>query len=471
MLKNKFKHFIQQNKLLDNCEKLLLGVSGGPDSLAMLHLFFELREELGIEIAVAHLNHMFRSESDAEADFVKNYAKKLGISFYKKKVNLPKLIKKNKLSPEAAARQERFNFFKQIMSENNFEKLALGHHRDDQVETILLNLFRGSGLKGLSGIQKSLNYDKIKIIHPLLNFSKKELILYCRQNNLRARFDSSNKKNIYSRNIIRNKILPIVEKEINPGVRKVIEKNSEIISAENKFLEKLARQKYKKILITEKQNKIVIDFIKFKELDQVLQRRIYRHIYYKFNHDLENLYLDHIHEIEKLINDQQTGRGIDITAGIRVEISYSKLFFLKNKNLKTKKTKKTKINLNSKLKINDDYNLIAKIKKKNNFSFNCDNYRAAFDFEKLKLPLSFRSREDGDKLIPLGMTGHKKVKDILIDLKIPRHQRNKVPVIVDAEDNIIWLAPYKLSAEFKITKKTKKILILKLKSTKEDFNG
>ncbi|MFN2340702.1 MAG: tRNA lysidine(34) synthetase TilS [Halanaerobium sp.] len=459
----KFKEFIINHNLLADCRKLLLAVSGGPDSLAMLELFYKFKRDFEIEIAAAHLDHMFREESESEADFVEKFSKKKGIKLFRKQVNLPKIVKRNNLSAEAAARKIRFDFFKEIIGEYNFDLLALAHHRDDQAETVLLNLFRGTGLQGLSGIRPAAEVNGIKVIHPMLKFSKKEILNYCEENNLKPRFDSSNQKNIYSRNIIRNEIFPVVEKKINDKAREVIARSSDLVAAENEFLEKLALKEYKRTLKNKNEKKIVIDFNKFKKINQVLQRRIYRIIYNYLNDSLDDLYLDHIFEIEKLISDCKTGRGVDIASGIRVEISYSNLVFLKKDKLTAGLINKIEIKLKKELEIDNERSLISEIVDSSDFSFSDDQQWAAFDYDKLNLPLFIRNRKAGDKLIPLGMSGHKKVKDILIDEKTPKYERDQLILVVDAEDNIIWLAPYKIANNYKIIEETDKVLILRLK--------
>lgn len=462
-METKFLNFIVKNNLLDNSKSLLLGVSGGPDSLTMLFLFNKLKKKLGVEIAAAHLDHGFRKESKSEAEFVKRFAAKLEIDFYCRALNLPQIIKSKKTSAEAESRYQRFKFFKEVMLKNNFDLLSLAHHNDDQAETVLLNLFRGSGLNGLVGIEAKSSYQDIKIIHPLLEFSKKEILDYSKAQQLKPRFDSSNQENIYSRNIIRNKIFPIVESKINENVKEVIARNSKLVKSENEFLRKLALQKYKELTLLESKNEIIINFKQFKKIDQVLQRRIYRYIYAQLNDNLDDLYLEHIFEIEKLISDQQTGRGIDIAAGIRVEISYEKLIFSKKDFSKQIITEKKEININGKTQLNNNLFIESKVISNKNFSFKADPYQAAFDYKKLKLPLYVRTRRAGDKFIPLGMDGHKKVKDILIDEKVPRFEREKVLLITNFEDEIIWLTAYRLADDFKVTEKTKKILILKVK--------
>lgn len=462
-MKAELRKFIIKNNLIADCQKLLLAVSGGPDSLAMLDLFYKLRKELNLKIAVAHLDHMFREASKSEAEFVEKFTKNRNIEFFSKQVNLPAIIRENDLSAEAAAREERFNFFKEIILTNSFNLLALAHHRDDQAETVLLNLFRGAGLQGLSGIQPAVEFKGIKVIHPMLNFSKKEILDYCAENNLEPRFDSSNRKNIYSRNIIRNEIFPVVEAKINDNVREVIARSSKLLAAENEFLQQQALKKYKKIVKYESYDQIIIDLNQLKKIDQVLQRRIYRIIYDRLNNSLDDLYLDHIFEIEKLISDKKTGRGVDIVSGIRVEISYSNLVFLKKDKLTQGLINKIKIGLEKEIKIDKDRSLKTEIVDSADFSFSDNPQQAAFDYDKLQLPLFIRNRKDGDKLRPLGMKGNKKVKDILIDKKIPKYKRSQLLLVVDVEDNIIWLAPYKISDDYKITQETDKVLILELK--------
>lgn len=462
-MKARFKNFIIKNKLLRNHKKLLLAVSGGPDSLAMFDLFYKFRKDLDLELGVVHLNHMFREEADSEAVFIENYVKKRGVEFFYKKVNLPQLIETKKISAEAAARKVRFRFFKEVLKKEKYSLLALAHHRDDQAETVLLNLFRGSGLQGLSGIQTFIEFNGLKIIHPMLEFSKNEILKYCQTEQLNPCFDLSNQQNIYSRNIIRNKIFPLVENKINKNAREVIARSSNLIAAENKYLQNLAQKKFNEVLIKQSSEKIIINYQAFKKTDQVLQRRIYRCIYQQLNNSLDDLYFDHILEIEKLIKNDKTGRGIDIASGIRVLISYSNLVFLKKEIDNQFLQKKLNLEEDKVITIDSRRKLEINIIERDDFSFSDSIEQAAFDYEKLNLPLYLRPRESGDKMVPLGMRGHKKIKDILIDQKVALYKRENIPLLVDAKDNILWLVPYKISNEYRITKKTDKILILRLK--------
>lgn len=472
-VEEKFIEFVQSNDLLENAENILLGVSGGPDSLVMLELFFKYKKYFGINIAAAHLDHLFREESTSEADFVEKKAKSMGIDFHRKTLDVPKIVEKEKMSAESAARRERFKFFKDICLKFDYDLLALAHHRDDQVETVLLNIFRGSGLRGLCGIEKRLSLNGLEIIHPLLNLSKREIIEYCREHKLEPRIDKTNKENIYSRNIIRNKILPIIEEEINPSVRKVIARNADLIAEEEDFLDKSAENKFLRALVSSNEISLKLDLNILKEYDKVILRRVLRKAYQKLNNSLDDLYLDHILELEKLLSDTSTGRGIDLPADIKVYINYNELIFYKNDSLKEEGIKeKIKLNLNKKQYFDYGFTIVTDTAKAEEIEFSLDNNTAVLDLDKLILPLYFRSRRPGDSFVPLGMNGEKKIKDFLIDEKVSRFERDSIPIIIDAEDNIVWLAGFRISENYKVTDNTDKVLTIKITFKKQgDYDG
>jgi len=463
-LEEKFLAFIKQNNLLAGAEKVLLGVSGGPDSLVMLDLFFKYSNHFGIKIAAVHLDHLFREESGSEADFVEKKAAELEIDFYRKRVDVPQIAAEKKLSPEAAARQERFKFFREIYFKHDFDLLALAHHRDDQVETVLLNIFRGAGLRGLSGIEKQLSLNGIKIIHPLLNLNKEEILNYCRENELEPRIDKSNQQNIYTRNIIRNKILPIIEQEINPSVREVIARNAELIGEEENYLNLKAQEKFKNTLIESNEQSLSLDLEKLQNIHQVIRRRVLRTAYQSINQSIDDFYLEHILELEKLLEDNATGRGIDLPNKTRAEISYGKLLFFKEKSYEINYIEdKLELQLNKEKFFEAGFSISAEIVDKEEISFNADPNRAVVDFEKIILPIYIRYREAGDSFIPLGMQGKKKLKDFLIDEKVSRFKRDEIPIIVDAENNIIWVAGYRIAEDYKVEDETDKVLVFRYK--------
>lgn len=237
------------------------------------------------------------------------------------------------------------------------------------------------------------------------------------------------------------------------------------------FLNKISFQKYNNCLISSENDKLILELKKFNNYDKVIRRRILRIAYQKLKDDLEDLYLEHILEIEKLLNNLTTGRGIDLPASIRVEISYENLIFFKKDVVEAGKIDNKKLlEINKNNKYSSNYFIEIFIENKNKINFNSDPKVAMLDYEKVELPLYLRSRRKGDSFIPLGMQGKKKVKDILIDQKVPKYKRDKIPLIVDRNDNIVWLTEFRIADNFKVTSKTEKVLVLKLKNNLKGDN-
>ncbi len=470
-IKEKFIFFVKKYNLFSAGQKILLGVSGGPDSLAMLHLFCKLKEEWDIKIAVAHLNHSLRKEADEEALFVEEKAKKYGIPFYIKKLKKDEL-QENSSSVEAAARKYRLDFFKKIIKNNNYHMLSLAHQKNDQVETVLLNFFRGTGLRGLSGISPQSRINGINIIHPLLGISRKEILFYCQKQNLNPKFDKSNEENIYSRNVIRNQILPTIKEKINPSVDDVICRNSALIKKEDQFLNKISDEMYIKSIKKKNKKEIVFDLDELLTNDQVIVWRIIRRAYKILNNDLVDLYYDHVVEVYSLIKEKKTGKSLDLPFDIKVMISYNKVIFSKNSDSKNAGDNKFefKLKIPGKIKLNELQSIKAEFVDKEEVEFGQNKKICFCDFEKIKSPLYVRSRKNGDKFTPLGMEGSKKIKDFFIDEKVEKRNRDQIPIVADSGDNIVWIAGFRTSENVRINKNTIKVLKLKL-INKEEKNG
>ncbi|RCW41163.1 MULTISPECIES: tRNA lysidine(34) synthetase TilS [unclassified Halanaerobium] len=462
-IKEKFIFFVKKYNLVSSGQKILLGVSGGPDSLAMLHLFCELKEDWDIEIAVAHINHSLRKESDKEALFVEEKAKKYGIPFYIKKLKKGNL-QKNSNSVEAAARKCRLEFFNEIIENNDYHILSLAHQKNDQVETVLFNFFRGTGLRGLSGISPQSRINGINIIHPLLEISRKEILLYCQKQNLNPKFDKSNEKNIYTRNVIRNQIIPIIKEKINPSVDDVICRNSALIKKEDQFLNQISDEMYIKSIKKKNKKEIVLDLDELLLNDQVIVWRIIRKAYKVLNNNLDDLYYDHVMEVYSLIKEKKTGKSLDLPFDIKVMISYNKVIFRKNlDSINPEDNKfKFKFKLLGEVRLNELQSIKAEFVDKEEVEFSRDKKICFCDFEKIKSPLYVRSRKDGDKFVPLGMEGSKKIKDFFIDEKVDKRNRDQIPIVADSEDNIVWVAGFRVSEKVRIDKNTTKVLKLKL---------
>ena len=269
----KVKETIKKYNLIENGDRLVLGVSGGPDSITMLDILKNIKNsgELNFEIVVAHINHMIRTESTDDEQYVENYCKKNGIKFYLKRIDVNEYANNNKMGTEEAGRKIRYEFFDEVMKVTNSNKIAIAHNKNDKIETIIMNIFRGTGLLGLKGIEPKRND---KYIRPLIECERKEIEEYCEKNNLNPRIDKTNFSNDYTRNKVRNVVLPYIEKEFNPNFLETMNRLSEVAGDTESYLQKQIENEYRKIVIEEKDKNIILDLKKFNELDVYIRKRI-----------------------------------------------------------------------------------------------------------------------------------------------------------------------------------------------------
>jgi len=468
---DKFKDFIEKENLISKKDRVLLGVSGGPDSLTMLDLFMKLAANKNLEIAVFHLNHLFRKEAKNEAKFVKKMCDNYNITCFVEKFNVPDFAENNKLSSEQAARKIRMKFLFSYQEDFNFNKIALAHNKDDLVETVFLNIVRGCSLSGLSGIEPISNINNHKIIHPLLAISRDEIEKYCKKENLNPRYDKTNEETIYTRNKIRHNIIPYLESEINPSLKDVVMRMANLVKEEDDYLNSLAEKHFSNIVIKEEEDRIEIDFNKFNKLDEVIKRRIMFNAIYKIKEVKADIYLKHYQEIKKLFTKNATNKKIDLPDKIKIKRVYKKLI-LKRGNFEENIINYTKdIELGTIVNLPHNYKLKSeKIKKYKNWRKEASKAQnCLMDFTKIKFPLKVRNRRQGDRFTPLGLNGSKKIKDYFIDKKIKKSKRDKIPLVVDDNNLILWIVGYHMNDKVKITNKTDNIL--KLSYTKKEANN
>ena len=208
-MKNKILQTINKYNLIQSGDSIVIGVSGGPDSICLLHILNELKQELNFKIYVAHINHMIRKEADEETEYVKEFCKNIGVECFVKKINVVKIAKESKMGTEEAGRKIRYNFFEEVLKNTNSNKIATAHNNNDKVETIIMNILRGSGISGLKGLDP---IRENKFIKPLIEVSREEIETYCEENKLNPKIDKSNSENIYTRNKVRNTVIPYIKK-------------------------------------------------------------------------------------------------------------------------------------------------------------------------------------------------------------------------------------------------------------------
>ena len=252
-MKEKVINTIKKNNLIQNGDKLVLAVSGGPDSLAMLNLLLDIKKDKKIEFdfVVAHVNHMIRKEAIDDENFVKDFCEKNNIKFFVKRVDIPKLAEERKMGTEEAGRYARYEFFDEVMKETGSKKISIAHNKNDKIETILMNLLRGSGVSGLKGIEY---IKEEKYIRPLLDCTRLEIEEYCANQNLSPRIDKTNFDNTYTRNKVRNVIIPYVQREFNPNIIDTLSRLSDLVKEEVVYVQKQVEKAYNEMLIEESEN-------------------------------------------------------------------------------------------------------------------------------------------------------------------------------------------------------------------------
>ena len=271
MLKDKIVNCILKFNLLGKGDKVVIGVSGGPDSLCLVDVLNNIKKELGFEIVIAHVNHMIRDDAKKDEEFVKRYAKKRAIPFFSKRINVEKLAEKEKMSVEEAGRYARYEFFNEVLKEISGTKIATAHTKNDNAETVLMNILRGSGSLGLKGIEAKRDNVYIK---PLIETTREEIEAYCEANRLRPRLDITNKDNSYTRNRIRNVLIPFLKIGFNPNIIETLDRLSKIMADENDYLEQITEITYKEILIKEEKEEIILNLKEFNKKHNLIKSRI-----------------------------------------------------------------------------------------------------------------------------------------------------------------------------------------------------
>lgn len=301
MLEPKIYELITKEKLIEDGDKIVLGVSGGPDSICLLDILQKIwqKKEIHFEIVVAHINHGLRENAKKDEAFVEDFCTQRKISYYVKHADIKQIAKMQKKGIEETARAVRYEFFDEILQKTRSQKIAIAHNANDHAETILMNILRGTGPKGLIGIEKKNG----KYIRPLLETKRSEIEEYLKQNGIVARHDESNDDNYYTRNKIRNIVLPYIEKEFNSNMITTLKRLSDIIKEEEEYWEKQIPKIYQEILILEGETEIILDLKKFNTLEKVIQKRMILYSIQKIFGWAKGIEKIHIEDIIKLCNN------------------------------------------------------------------------------------------------------------------------------------------------------------------------
>lgn len=316
-------------RLIENGDKLVLGVSGGPDSISMLNILNDIKNDkkinLEFQIVVAHINHMIRKEAKEDEEFVRKFCMEKNIEFYSKSIDVKKLANTNKIGTEEAGRNVRYEFFNSVLKETGANKIAIAHNKNDNAETIIMNIMRGSGILGLKGIEAKRGI----YIRPLIECEREEIENYCEEKKLNPRIDKTNFENEYTRNKIRNIIIPYIKKEFNPNIINTLERLSNLVKEEEEYIEKQVIDKYNGLLIKEEEKEIILDLKSFNNQEKVIKSRLVLYTITRLFGTSNGIEKVHIEDIIKLCSNNIGNKYLTPNKKIKVLVKTNKIYFQK----------------------------------------------------------------------------------------------------------------------------------------------
>ena len=446
---------INKYGMIEMNDRIVVGVSGGPDSMCMLHILLRLKERYNLSIYGAHLNHQFRGEeADKDALYVRDICHKWGVPVFLKVFDVPAYAKELGLSAEDAGRIIRYRLYDEVDIEVGGTKIAVAHNLNDHIETIFMNLIRGSGLDGLVGIEATRD----KIIRPLINTDRKDIEMYCEENGILARIDKTNLEPVYGRNKVRLELIPYIENNLNPNIMNTINRFSNIIYEEIDYLEIVSQNAFTDAAKCFT-NVIKYSIIKLQDFHIALKRRVIRAGLEKLPGGLKDIEYKHVEKIIAILNCK-TGTAVVLPNNLIAYISYNELILKRNIKEEYKK-------IYHKLEPDTENhlsNMIICVKSLNADEVPALKFKADevyIDRSRVKENLVIRNRSSGDTFSPIGFKGSKKLKDYFIDEKIPKEERDNVELIADGKE-IVWIVGKRLSENYKITDSTKDVLKLNI---------
>jgi tRNA(Ile)-lysidine synthase len=448
----KVKDTINKNQLLSVGDRVIVGFSGGIDSLTLLHFLCNLTE-YKLDIWAVYINHSLRPlENVQEEKLLEKVGKEWGIHTHKATVDIPAKLKAKPDSLELVAREERYRIFREFRGQIDAGKVALAHHLDDQVETILYRIIRGTGIDGLSGIPVTRDGFYIR---PFLEVTRKEIQEYALSHKLAWLEDSSNREMIYQRNKIRLQLLPLLEGSYNPRIKESLIRLSKLASAQRDYMTEVVNRLLPDLLVSEGDSKFGL------KLDEFLKQSFYVQYYIlkqlvskmKANYHLETATLDHL--LQKINEEQYHFKTMHIFKGIRVYAQGKNLLFAESQD----KTTAMQLRISQSFSLTSPgHNIIQDLKLRIHIEnayppedwHRVPNDQVYVAANKLPLPLKIRFWRPGDVFWPLGSPGSQKLHDFFINIKLPRSLRMSVPLLVTSDDQIVWVVGYRLSERFKV---------------------
>lgn len=451
-------------------DTIVVAVSGGPDSVALLRILHEIsRTRMPLALVCAHVNHGFRAESAEEAELVRGLAEELSIPFELAEFDIPSIMKESGLGPEGTARKKRYEFLIDTAHRYKAVAVALAHHADDQAETVLMRLLRGSGLSGLAGMRWKRTEKKVELIRPLLRINKTSLVGLCQSEGFAYAEDASNQLAVYQRNAIRLEVLPLLEQH-NPRVRQSLLQLAEIAGAEDEYMEANAAKCLDELVLAE-HGKYTLKRAAFAAIPSALQRRLIKLILNYLSAEL-SMDFPKVEEVRRrALQEYPTVWTLDLGGGYVCMRQYDSLVF-------SSKPWIQQVSYTYPLSLaHPRMNLVEigkvmemRVLEREGFTVQEEGpgkRSAWFDGDEIVLPLTIRSRLPGDTIRVMGLSGSKKVKDIYIDDKIPSSERSAIPLVCDGLGNIIWIPGVRRSDHALVRRHTDTVLLLTLKDMEQ----
>ena len=440
MFLGKVKKTVDSFGMLSPGDVIVAGVSGGSDSMALLFALCDLRELYpDIDVIVSHVNHGLRgAESDEDAEYVREAAGRLNLSFECVRVDTEGFRKKRGLSLEDAARELRYDFFNDILAKRSAQRIATAHTLNDQAETVIMRLIRGSGSQGLAGIRPSVG----NIIRPLINVTKLEAREYLQSKGVSWREDSTNSSNEFLRNRIRNELIPLLE-SYNPAIEQVLSRVAAVCAAEADFISAEAERKFKELARVVDEG-VLGDTEKLLREPPAIRFSVMRKSILAVKGDLNSVSAKHLFSIDEVVRSGESSAEVNLPGGVVFHTGHGVFFFTREDELR--KFPPTEIKNHGTHRVSRDLEVTVELT--DDFSLWGAPDVGYFSPEKVGFPIALRSFSEGDRFVPLGMRGAKKLKDFFIDEKIPRFLRKKVPVF-ETRDGIIWVGGLRTDNRFK----------------------
>jgi len=461
MLIKKIEQTINKNHLLNDGDVVVIALSGGSDSCALLMSLVSLAQARHLKLVVAHFNHGLRgTESDGDEEFCRNLAEKLGLPFETERMRQPTVPRG--MSPEDYFRTQRYQFLEKVAREYGANRIALGHHLQDQAETVLLNMLRGSGLDGLKGFAPMRDN---KFIRPLMDVTRKEIQEFLAEKGAGYRDDSSNDTKVYLRNRIRKELIPFLKERYNPKIEENLARSAEIIRREDSFLNKCINEILKLPHIQRKKEEVSVSTEYLKTLHPALVFRLVKALLERLAPADKGFSFVHIQSVVNLLAENSSGKKVALPYNLCAEQEYGRLTLKPTSRSKIQEYKYI-ISVPEIIDLKERH-LILSLRRgtPDEIDFNRKN-SIYFDADKIEEPLILRNRQNGDWFEPLGTKGSQKIKKLFIDRKIPKNERKRIALLTDQE-SVIWIENMHMSERVKVTAETQNVLILEIRRSPE----